>query len=215
MNNKFNFVNTKEQPYLRFKNSEIIIKDPLLWIERGSIFVQMLKRIFQNNERIAIINTDPEYIGYAEFFEGSNIICYEESWAPGTLTNPSTKEVKPTLLVLVSAAKTDLKLVLTEIESVGLPVLNLSTYSVSRALFEQLSVPNRNFVHFYLQLIYHLMLKQQKKNITQNLATLFEEDNQDYHKTLGLFFQKLKTKHFLEKESEFYKLPKWIPKKFD
>lgn len=30
MNNKLNFVNTKEQPYLRFKNSEIIIKDPLL-----------------------------------------------------------------------------------------------------------------------------------------------------------------------------------------
>lgn len=104
---------------------------------------------------------------------------------------------------------------LTEIESIGLPVMNLSTYSVSRALFEQLTVPNRNFIHFYLQLLYHLVLTQQKKNITQNLATAFEEDNQDYHMAVRLFFQKLKTKHFLKKEAEFYKLPGWIPKKFN
>lgn len=213
VNNKLTFVHTKDRYYIRPQNPTILLQDPMLWLERGYLFVKLLKRILKNNDKIAIINTDPSWIGYAEFFEGTNTICYEEPWAPGTLTNPATDLIKPTLLVLVSAAPTDLKLVLTETETTGLPVINLSVHPVSRSFFEHLAAPNRTFVHFYLQLLYCLVWNQQKKDITSNLATLLDTDNQNYILILKSFFQKRKVQINKDKLSEFHSLPKWIQKK--
>ena len=41
-------------------------------------FLQIFRRLLENNEKIIVINTEPVYGGYIEFFEGSNINYYEE-----------------------------------------------------------------------------------------------------------------------------------------
>ncbi len=221
LNNKKSVFFTQDERYIRFGNPAII-RNPKELLMQMQGLTKIIARFLQNNEKIIIINTDPMYTGYAEFFEGINIRCYEEPWAPGTLTNAFVKDIsnipqektelnpfsglqttqQTSLLVLVSASVQDRRIILTEIQSTNLPVINLTGHSIRQALYNLHSFPNRNYVYFYLQLFYHLIQKHQKKNILNQTTTIFEETKVNYLEQNVALFQELKREKKL-----LYQLP--------
>lgn len=103
---------------------------------------------------------------------------------------------------MVSTSIQDRRIILTEIQSTNLPVINLTGHWIRQALYNLHSFPNRNYVYFYLQLFYHLIQKHQKKNILNQTTTLFEETKVNYLDQNIVLFQELKKEKKL-----LYQLP--------
>lgn len=77
LNNQSRIRFTKQTTFLRAKNPAVL-GNPVEFLQQTKVFLKTLKSLLENQEVVAIVNTHPEYIGYAEFFEGTSIICYEE-----------------------------------------------------------------------------------------------------------------------------------------
>ncbi len=112
------------------------------------------------------------------------------------------------LIIFVSAGVKDLRLVLTEIHSVNLPVINLTNYLITPALYTFNAFPNRNHVYFYLQYLYYLVNNYQKKNILNQIESSGEKNtNFTYFNENVHCFQKIK-----EKKNMLFQLPVWFEK---
>ena len=227
LNNEQNMLVSHQKKYGRMKSlgtrDSAMISNPIWMTYQFIQFLQIFRRLLENNEKIIVINTEPVYGGYIEFFEGSNINYYEEGWPPGTITNPETENGEPidkiTLVLLISARVEDRKVILSEIKRQDLPVINLSPYFVEKTLFSAGVLPNRNFLHFYLQLIRYLLINHQKKNwslvsssgFSDNLINQLDskdgkntedfEDNECLHQTHQMFSELKNQKNSTKSEA--------------
>lgn len=84
----------------------------------------------ETNETVVVINNDPLYHGYQDFFELTPIHYFEEPWDPGTLSNPFKKGPKPDVIILVSARVEDYDIIMAEVRNCQAFVINLSSYHV-------------------------------------------------------------------------------------
>ena len=220
LNNQNSIFFTQDEKYIRFGNKALIRNPRELLIQMQGL-AKMVTHFLENNQKLIIINTNPMYTGYSELFEGINIRCYEEPWAPGTLTNAFVKDnlnilqedysfsrLQPSLIILISTSVQDRRIIWTEIQSVNLPVINLTGGSIRQTLYTLDAFPNKNFIYFYLQFFYHLIQKNQKKNVLNQTTTLVEATKVNYLEQIISLFQELKK----EKKS-VDSLPLWIETK--
>jgi hypothetical protein len=113
---------------------------------------------------VVTINTGNERnTKYASKFEGNGVVCFENSWVAGTLTNPLLGYREPDVIILISMNNKDRPYILWEMKRVQCPVINLSGENYGPGFIETAAGQQLGVIHFYVELFLCLINRFQQK----------------------------------------------------
>ena len=150
----------------QYKRKTETLENPIRKSLRLTELVRVLWVLFDTEVKIAVINTDQKQaFSYEDWFAGTNVKCYEEPWIPGFWSNLLLKNQTPDLVILLSIDSAERITVLSELQSLRLPILNFSGENI---IGHQFILPDPwDFcsIHFYMEIIRFLLLRAHELQI--------------------------------------------------
>jgi len=157
-------------PRKKYKRGRWALYNPLHLFREFNAITRLLTGILQAGGQIAIINNGPLYGKvmsgrYQSLFEGTNVICFEDEWLPGTFTNPLFGYNLPDAIVYLTASDKDHAVIFSEISNLKIPLFNLSSEKYFNNLlpYEVMSIPSRAF--FFIHLLYYWIREVEAKKM--------------------------------------------------
>lgn len=153
------------------KGYNLVIPNSKHFFVQIMYLIRSISYILQNKGKLMLINTGHLYSGrYKSWFEGLDIVCWEDPWLFGNLSNPRFGLERPDLIIFLSASKSDLQFILDEINVLGVPLINLSKESTDLDLL-RINIENNSVcVQFIMQLLYILLVNFNTKAIGYSLS---------------------------------------------
>lgn len=156
----------------QYKRKTETLENPIRKSLRLTELIRVLWALFDTEVKIAVINTDQKQaFSYEDWFAGTNVKCYEEPWIPGFWSNPLLKNQTPDLVILLSIDSAERVTILSELQSLRLPILNFSGENILGHQFILPDLRNYYSIHFYMEIIRFLLLRSQELQIAFHPAS--------------------------------------------
>lgn len=170
------------QPTFSRRGNSATIQNPYLNLEQLTGFINLVVKVLENGGTILLINTEGSLSNrYQYLFEGLNVVCWEEPWEPGLLSNPLLGYKEPDLVVLLSASRADIKFILVEINNLRLPLINLTESCYTQQIYAS-RVTNKIYINLLMQIFIYICHSIQQNNIDLLLITsaFLSDDDMEY-----------------------------------